>query len=140
MPCILLRLNLKVPPLNPPTHARAACAHEALARRDPHVFAIAAGAFRALVREGVSQSVVITGESGAGKTETTKKVMQFLAALAGGNGVEDQVLEVSYGQGQPVLFVVGALGGLGGAGSWGAQKRRPNKCGQAHSQSCECPR
>jgi hypothetical protein len=30
----------------------------------------------------------------AGKTETTKKAMQFFAALAGGTGVEDQVLEV----------------------------------------------
>ena len=32
--------------------------------------------------------------STAGKTETTKKAMQFFAQLAGGTGVEDQVLEV----------------------------------------------
>ncbi len=69
-------------------------AHEALNQLDPHIFLVAGNAFRAMVREGTSQSLVINGESGAGKTETTKKAMQFFAQLAGGTGVEDQVLEV----------------------------------------------
>jgi myosin-5 len=53
-----------------------------------------------MVRENRSQSLVINGESGAGKTETTKKAMQFLTALAGSQKrnnetpVEQQVLEV----------------------------------------------
>lgn len=54
------------------------------AREDtkPHIFAIADEAFRNLVDEGENQSILITGESGAGKTENTKKVIQYLAAVA----------------------------------------------------------
>ncbi|KAK5295314.1 class II myosin, partial [Cryomyces antarcticus] len=48
----------------------------------PHIFAIADEAFRNLVEEGANQSILVTGESGAGKTENTKKVIQYLAAVA----------------------------------------------------------
>ena len=48
----------------------------------PHIFAISDQAFRNLVEEGENQSVLVTGESGAGKTENTKKVIQYLAAVA----------------------------------------------------------
>lgn len=48
----------------------------------PHIFAMADEAFRNLVDEGRNQSILVTGESGAGKTENTKKVIQYLAAVA----------------------------------------------------------
>ncbi|SLM34805.1 myosin type ii heavy chain [Lasallia pustulata] len=48
----------------------------------PHIYAMADGAFRHLVEEGENQSILVTGESGAGKTENTKKVIQYLAAVA----------------------------------------------------------
>ncbi|KAI8938488.1 hypothetical protein NX059_004380 [Plenodomus lindquistii] len=48
----------------------------------PHIFAMADQAFRSLVDEGENQSILVTGESGAGKTENTKKVIQYLAAVA----------------------------------------------------------
>ncbi|KAI0910144.1 myosin-11 [Ustulina deusta] len=48
----------------------------------PHIFAMADEAFRNLVNEGENQSILVTGESGAGKTENTKKVIQYLAAVA----------------------------------------------------------
>ncbi|KKF93573.1 Myosin type-2 heavy chain 1 [Ceratocystis platani] len=48
----------------------------------PHIFAMADLAFRNLVDEGLNQSILVTGESGAGKTENTKKVIQYLAAVA----------------------------------------------------------
>ncbi|GAA6020125.1 hypothetical protein JCM10207_006264 [Rhodosporidiobolus poonsookiae] len=56
------------------------------ARRDqnpPHVFAVAEKAWQNMLHQrDQSQSVLVTGESGAGKTENTKKVIQYLAAIA----------------------------------------------------------
>ncbi|KZT64665.1 nonmuscle myosin heavy chain b [Daedalea quercina L-15889] len=54
-------------------------------RRDenpPHIFAIAERAWINMGEERENQSILITGESGAGKTESTKKVIQYLAAIA----------------------------------------------------------
>jgi len=45
----------------------------------PHLYAIADGALQFLEMEGKNQSSLITGESGAGKTENTKKVLQYYA-------------------------------------------------------------
>ncbi|PWN52978.1 hypothetical protein IE53DRAFT_373275 [Violaceomyces palustris] len=55
----------------------------------PHVFALADGAMRNMLDNRENQSLLITGESGAGKTENTKKVIQYLAAIAAdvGNAV-----------------------------------------------------
>lgn len=62
----------------------------------PHVFSIAQAAFRGVCEKGTSQTVLISGESGAGKTETTKHVMNFLArAGASESPVERQVLQTN---------------------------------------------
>lgn len=54
-------------------------------RRDenpPHIFAVSERAWVNMQNERENQSILITGESGAGKTESTKKVIQYLSAIA----------------------------------------------------------
>eukprot|EP00958_Prasinococcus_capsulatus_P017345 scaffold1947_cov207-Prasinococcus_capsulatus_cf.AAC.32 len=46
----------------------------------PHVFALADEAFRLMLVESKTQSILISGESGSGKTEAAKQVMNFLAS------------------------------------------------------------
>ena len=50
---------------------------------DPHVFAVAAKAFNQMIKTGKNQAIVISGESGAGKTENTKYAMKFLTGVSG---------------------------------------------------------
>merc|ERR1711892_94697 len=47
----------------------------------PHIFAIAEGAYQGMCGSGMNQSILITGESGAGKTENTKKVISYFATI-----------------------------------------------------------
>ena len=50
--------------------------------RPPHIFSVADGAYQALMMTRRSQSILITGESGAGKTENTKRVIHYLTSIS----------------------------------------------------------
>jgi len=52
----------------------------------PHIYRVADAAYRAMLRDCRNQSILVSGESGAGKTETTKFVMAFLAYVSSGSG------------------------------------------------------
>jgi myosin heavy subunit len=72
-----------------PIYTEAVCLMYMGRRRNempPHIFAICDEAYRNMVNENESQSMLITGESGAGKTENTKKVIAYFAVVGGGGG------------------------------------------------------
>ncbi|OMP07676.1 hypothetical protein COLO4_07144 [Corchorus olitorius] len=74
----------------------------------PHPFAVADTAYRQMINERISQAILVSGESGAGKTESTKMLMHYLAFMGGRinkdgeRSVEQKVLESN-----PVLEAFG---------------------------------
>ncbi|CAO0791678.1 unnamed protein product [Mucor circinelloides] len=80
----------------------------------PHIYAIADHAFYDMLHDKENQSILITGESGAGKTENTKIVIQYLASIAGNgsNGfgtdlTQKSTLETQILQANPILEAFG---------------------------------
>ncbi|EGD77017.1 hypothetical protein PTSG_07359 [Salpingoeca rosetta] len=72
----------------------------------PHIFALADNVFNDMKYRGRDQVVIISGESGAGKTESSKKIMQYVAAVSGStdkvNAVKNKLLNTN-----PVLEAFG---------------------------------
>ncbi len=48
----------------------------------PHIYALAEDAFRTMKETGVGQTIIISGESGAGKTEACRLMMDYLAKVS----------------------------------------------------------
>ncbi|KAG8055648.1 hypothetical protein GUJ93_ZPchr0001g33025 [Zizania palustris] len=74
---------------------------------DPHVFAIADVSYRQMMNEGRNNSILVSGESGAGKTETTKLLMRYLAFLGGRSGTGGRTVEQQVLESNPVLEAFG---------------------------------
>ncbi|XP_008808271.2 myosin-17-like isoform X2 [Phoenix dactylifera] len=89
------------------THMMEQYKGAAFGELSPHVFAVADVAYRAMRNEGKSNSILVSGESGAGKTETTKMLMRYLAYLCGRSGVEGRTVEQQVLESNPVLEAFG---------------------------------
>ncbi|XP_041085865.1 unconventional myosin-Vb isoform X2 [Polyodon spathula] len=76
-----------------------------MADMDPHIFSVAEEAYRQMAREEQNQSIIISGESGAGKTVSAKFTMRYFAAVGGSareTSVEERVLESN-----PIMEAIG---------------------------------
>ncbi|XP_070701646.1 myosin-7 [Pempheris klunzingeri] len=72
----------------------------------PHIFSISDNAYQYMLTDRENQSILITGESGAGKTVNTKRVIQYFASIAAAGGkkegssekkgtLEDQIIQAN---------------------------------------------
>jgi myosin heavy chain 6/7 len=68
----------------------------------PHIFGVAEGSYQGMQNAQKNQSILITGESGAGKTENTKKVIAYFASVGasakkkeGEIGLEDKIVNTN---------------------------------------------
>lgn len=85
--------------------------NQQLGKLEPHVFALADVAYYAMLRKRVNQCIVISGESGSGKTQSTNFLIHCLTALSQkgyASGVERTILGAG-----PVLEVSGGGRGKG---------------------------
>uniref|UniRef100_A0A452R4H6 Myosin XVA n=1 Tax=Ursus americanus TaxID=9643 RepID=A0A452R4H6_URSAM len=67
----------------------------ALGENPPHLFAIANLAFAKMLDAKQNQCIIISGESGSGKTESTKLILRYLAAMNQKRGITQQILEAT---------------------------------------------
>ena len=84
---------------------------KSLGMMEPHVYAVADRAYRSMSHYKMSQAVIISGESGSGKTETAKIVMAFLTWAGGsqkgsGGGAVEKLAERIL-QANPILEAFG---------------------------------
>lgn len=75
----------------------------AIDKEAPHIFAVAGAAHRNMISSGLNQAIVISGESGAGKTETARFVLQYLRTVS--NATDD--LEKRIHGSQPITEAFG---------------------------------
>ncbi|XP_026200416.1 unconventional myosin-IXb isoform X3 [Anabas testudineus] len=92
---ILIAINpFKFLPIYNPKYVKMYEKHQ-LGKLEPHIFAIADVAYYAMLRKRVNQCIVISGESGSGKTQSTNFLIHCLTALSQkgyASGVERTIL------------------------------------------------
>ncbi|XP_061682257.1 unconventional myosin-Vb [Syngnathoides biaculeatus] len=76
-----------------------------MAEMEPHIFSVAEDSYRTMIREENNQSIIISGESGSGKTVSAKFTMRYFAVVGGAaqqTSVEDKVLASN-----PIMEAIG---------------------------------
>lgn len=70
---------------------------KSIGQQPPHVFAVADKAFRDMKVLKQSQSIIVSGESGAGKTESTKHLLRYLCYSYGSSAgpIEQKILDAN---------------------------------------------
>ncbi|PIO55455.1 hypothetical protein TELCIR_23158, partial [Teladorsagia circumcincta] len=68
---------------------------KSLGQMPPHVYAVADKAYREMRRNKESQSIIVSGESGAGKTESQKAILRYLCENwgAAAGPIQKRILE-----------------------------------------------
>ncbi|KNC47564.1 myosin-Ia [Thecamonas trahens ATCC 50062] len=73
----------------------------------PHIYALANDAYHAMLETNVSQTIIISGESGAGKTESSRICMHFIAAVSGNRAADVDSVKDSLLGSNPILEAFG---------------------------------
>jgi myosin-1 len=73
----------------------------------PHIYAIAEESYRSMTAENFNQCIIISGESGAGKTEAAKKVMHYIATITGGSNPKIDKVKHVIVESNPLLEAFG---------------------------------
>lgn len=77
---------------------------QAMGDLDPHIFAVAEEAYTKLEREQRDQSIIVSGESGAGKTVSAKYTMRYFATV-GGSATQETQIEKKVLASSPIMEV-----------------------------------
>ena len=72
----------------------------------PHIYALTENAYKTMRYEEESQCVIVSGESGAGKTEAAKAVMTYISAVSGGGAGADTIKQAILAS-NPLLEALG---------------------------------
>uniref|UniRef100_A0A8C5TZE8 Myosin VB n=1 Tax=Malurus cyaneus samueli TaxID=2593467 RepID=A0A8C5TZE8_9PASS len=72
---------------------------------DPHIFAVAEEAYKQMARDEKNQSIIVSGESGAGKTVSAKYAMRFFATVGG--SASDTNIEAKVLASSPIMEAIG---------------------------------
>ena len=75
---------------------------------DPHIYAVSEEAFKLMERDNTNQSIIVSGESGAGKTVSAKYSMRYFASVGGAGDTESQV-ERRVMASSPIMEAIGEI-------------------------------